>query len=447
MVKGPREGESIEYRVGSTIKVGRIVRGNNLPIKDAGISTKHLSIGSESGKWVLQDLDSSNGTFLNGTQLSPNTSFDLHDGDTIKIGEYTIISVRINGCDESQLRKNPRRGVRGKGRTMESVSVNQVQRDDVAEEKSGLEAENRKVVDERESIVVGRRKGRPPKARVLRSDATEDTYEVSKLDEGLGSNAEQSEVVGLMEEKPVPKETKRPTRSRKNNESVVSGSALGKIPENSGIEEGMKVEGRKTRGGLRRRKNLPQEPTGCAPDEVTEQRNLGNSNFIDLEEAESVKGLNLEEIVGAECVKGLDLEQRNLRNSDCNDIKEAEPQAECVKGLNFGEGDHEEAAENEVGVEVGGNEDTNVDACGLKDGSGKTENKSDSGSKETSGEVWEMLEKMTLGEWFDYLEVNLPKQIIEATEEMIMGMKQQAERVREYVIQQKNDKKGNIPEC
>ncbi|KAF3456849.1 hypothetical protein FNV43_RR01503 [Rhamnella rubrinervis] len=434
MVKGPREGESIEYRVGSTIKVGRVVRGNNLPIKDAGISTKHLSISSESGKWVLRDLDSSNGTVLNRTQLPPNTPFDLHDGDNIKIGEYTIISVGINVCDESQLRKNPRRGVRGKGRTVESISVNQVRRGDIAvesEEKSGLEAENRKVIDEREAVVVGRRKGRPPKATVLRSDAAEKTCEVPKLDEGLGS--EQSEVVELMEEKSVPKVTKRQTRSMKNKERVMSGSALGQILENSGIEEGMKVEGRKTRGGLRSRKNLPQEPTGCAPDEVSEQRNLGNSNFIDREDVE--------------CVKGMGLEQTNLGNSDYNDIEEAEPQAECVKELSVGEGDHEEAAENKVGVEVGGNEDGNIDACGVKDGSGKRENGSDSGCKESSGEVWEMLKKMTLGEWFDYLQVNLPKQIVEATEEMIMSMKQQAERVREYVIQQKNDEKDNIPEC
>ncbi|KAF2313946.1 hypothetical protein GH714_020777 [Hevea brasiliensis] len=85
MVQGPREGETLEFRPGSTIRIGRVVRGNNLPVKDAGISSKHLLIGSESGKWIVQDLDSSNGTTLNSSKLPPFQSFDLRDGDSLKL--------------------------------------------------------------------------------------------------------------------------------------------------------------------------------------------------------------------------------------------------------------------------------------------------------------------------------------------------------------------------
>jgi pSer/pThr/pTyr-binding forkhead associated (FHA) protein len=110
---GPREGETLEFRPGSTVRIGRVVRGNNVTIKDAGISSKHLVIVSESGKWSLQDLNSSNGTTLNSTVLSPYKSFDLRDGDTFKLEELTSILVQINVHEEtSQLRRNPRRRVR-----------------------------------------------------------------------------------------------------------------------------------------------------------------------------------------------------------------------------------------------------------------------------------------------------------------------------------------------
>jgi histidinol dehydrogenase len=66
----------------------------------------------------------------------------------------------------------------------------------------------------------------------------------------------------------------------------------------------------------------------------------------------------------------------------------------------------------------------------------KVGNRADSGVKEEGLD----LEKMKLGEWFDYMEVHLPKQIINATEEMIEGMRQKAERVREYMVEQRNDK-------
>ncbi|CAJ1941980.1 unnamed protein product [Sphenostylis stenocarpa] len=86
----PRQGEILDFKPGSAVQIGRIVKGNTLPIKDPDISSKHLSILNESAKWILRDLDSSNHTALDASQIPPNTPFPLHHDST---GEFTSIHV------------------------------------------------------------------------------------------------------------------------------------------------------------------------------------------------------------------------------------------------------------------------------------------------------------------------------------------------------------------
>ncbi|KDO41743.1 hypothetical protein CISIN_1g031684mg [Citrus sinensis] len=67
----------------------------------------------------------------------------------------------------------------------------------------------------------------------------------------------------------------------------------------------------------------------------------------------------------------------------------------------------------------------------------KVEDKVDNGVQEQKVD----LAKMTLGEWFDYVEVYMRKQILNTTEEMIEEMKNKAERVHKYMIEEKKKKK------
>ncbi|KAL0008903.1 hypothetical protein SO802_010405 [Lithocarpus litseifolius] len=313
IVQGPCQGESLEFRPGSRIRIGRIVRGNNLPIKDAGISSNHLSIDSESsssssfgfgsGKWTIRDLDSSNGTLLNGIELQPNTPHDLSDGDSIAIGEFTSILVNFNN-DESRLRRNPRR------RAAEKEPV----------------AENR-----------GRNVG------VLRSEEEAEESEKEKPVRQMSTrrtrsarNVRGSENVEVVEKKLVPVR-QMSTRRTQSAKAVALDSMLENIPENSEAEcAEVEVKGKRRRAGTTRRtRNLGEEPL-----EKVEETNL------------------------------------------------------------------EDAAENVVV-----DDDDDDDEEGFD------------------------LETRTFGEWIDYLEVHLPKQIIDATEEMIEGMKRRAERVCEYMLE------------
>ncbi|CAH8385756.1 unnamed protein product [Eruca vesicaria subsp. sativa] len=114
-VQGPRDGETLQYKPGSTIRIGRVVRGNEIAIKDAGISTKHLRIVSDSENWIIHDLGSSNGTILNSETLDPDTPVTLRHGDVIKLGEYSSIVVNFEieeEEEEAKLPPKPRRNTR-----------------------------------------------------------------------------------------------------------------------------------------------------------------------------------------------------------------------------------------------------------------------------------------------------------------------------------------------
>ncbi|KAI0497872.1 hypothetical protein KFK09_021110 [Dendrobium nobile] len=95
--EGPKKGETFDRRPGSFIRIGRVVRGNTLAIKDARISQKHLIVEfhPEISRWAVTDLGTSNGTTVNGSVISPNAAFTLANGDIIEIGESTLMSVKI----------------------------------------------------------------------------------------------------------------------------------------------------------------------------------------------------------------------------------------------------------------------------------------------------------------------------------------------------------------
>ncbi|KAJ6890505.1 hypothetical protein NC651_024110 [Populus alba x Populus x berolinensis] len=365
MVRGPREGETLEFRPGSTVRIGRVVRGNNFPIKDAGISSKHLAIVSESGKWSLQDLDSSNGTTLNSTTLSPYKSFDLRDGDTIKLGELTSILVQFNVHEEtSQLRRNPSR--RAKESTkVGSVAANRSRRgnEEERENAENLEEENVEKLEVKSEVIVpeNRGRGRPRGAKALEKE----------LDRVVPAEAKRMNL--------------RSTRSRKNEDCVVL--------ENLGVDCG--ELGKKVRGGRGRKKNLQEVPAENVQCDVVDVKENVDLEMNAQEEVKEVA--NEEKVETVEDVHEEITEKETSFGEKCNDT---------AKGNDAKDGDVSEA-------KVSANEN-------LEKG------------KELSD-----LEKMTLEEWFNSMEVDLPKQILEVTEEMVEGMRRKAERVREYMIEQK----------
>jgi len=57
---------------------------------DMGVSRRHALIRREDDLLSVIDLGSGNGTFLNGTRLSPNEPRILRDGDEVRLGKLAL---------------------------------------------------------------------------------------------------------------------------------------------------------------------------------------------------------------------------------------------------------------------------------------------------------------------------------------------------------------------
>ncbi|XP_062213278.1 spore wall protein 2-like [Phragmites australis] len=96
--KGPRKGQTLQRLDGDVLRVGRVVKGNDLAVGDAGASQRHLDLvflPPPAARWAITDVGSSNGTLLNGAPLVPTVPAPLSHGDRIKIGENTVLAVSI----------------------------------------------------------------------------------------------------------------------------------------------------------------------------------------------------------------------------------------------------------------------------------------------------------------------------------------------------------------
>jgi len=70
------------YLDGVQIRIGRD-RSNDIVIHDRNVSRTHAEIVLEDGYWILNDLGSTNGTFLNDHEV---TQIELRDGDMLTFG-------------------------------------------------------------------------------------------------------------------------------------------------------------------------------------------------------------------------------------------------------------------------------------------------------------------------------------------------------------------------
>jgi two-component system NtrC family sensor kinase len=73
------------------ISVGRS-SNNDIQLNDQFASHNHLRIYRKEGKWYLKDLNSRNGTFVNGEQVTPGKRFEVSEGLSIVVG-MSVLSL------------------------------------------------------------------------------------------------------------------------------------------------------------------------------------------------------------------------------------------------------------------------------------------------------------------------------------------------------------------
>lgn len=86
VTKGPAAGQVFELSRESATSIGRGY-SNDIVLDDASVSSQHCRIRPESTGFVLHDLDSTNGTFVNERRTSRHL---LAEGDVIRLGETAI---------------------------------------------------------------------------------------------------------------------------------------------------------------------------------------------------------------------------------------------------------------------------------------------------------------------------------------------------------------------
>src|SRR3989442_11365820 len=96
---GLDQGSVIEVRAGEEVEIGRAcLAARGIP-QDPHMSARHFAVVYHGGQCRIRDLDSTNGTFVNGARVSEAT---LKDGDRIEVGESTFV-VRLRHDEPPEL--------------------------------------------------------------------------------------------------------------------------------------------------------------------------------------------------------------------------------------------------------------------------------------------------------------------------------------------------------
>lgn len=109
-VAGAKQSDALIHRGQSSAVLGRrsdetaaddnLIDLNRFQAYSLGVSRRHARINYTESGYTIEDLDSSNGTWLNGNRLEPNQPQVLHRGDHIQLGELMMFVYYFHASAE-----------------------------------------------------------------------------------------------------------------------------------------------------------------------------------------------------------------------------------------------------------------------------------------------------------------------------------------------------------
>ncbi|KAL5218750.1 hypothetical protein ABZP36_019434 [Zizania latifolia] len=454
--KGRRGGETRQFRAGAVFRVGRIGTENDLAVRDAGASQRHLSIEflpPPAARWAVSDLGSSNGTILNGVPLVPTVPSPLSDGDIIKIGESTVLAVSIAPDSD------PNPGTSRSTTRHSAAAVVEQEKAPVVTRRGGrknappLEAEKEEAeedavaMEQEKPPAVTRRSGRknaaataaPPEAEkeepeeaavVARRGRRKKAVAPPKSEEHeKGKDEEQEEVAvvtrrgGRRKAAPEADLPPPPPRARSTRAAARRGKAV-----DTGLDEGESEmartgRGRVTKSSARKARIASPEEEDAGGEREGEVaapgEQIGNqpraTAATDGEEEEDKVELAVGEV------------EQNAKASEVEEVPVA--RRGRAQRAPKGRANAQRVASDKEGEEENGGgqveEDDKNEAVG---GGGEEEDEKVEESARRSS-----LETMTLREWFERMSEYLPRMINEAADEAIEALQERHRSIDEYI--------------
>jgi hypothetical protein len=98
LLSGTHAGK--EFRLGETTTLGRDPTCSDIVLDDSTVSRQHAKVKRREGRFVLHDLASTSGTFVQGQVADEWAEVHKHplaDGDLIKLGRVVLSFMQVVG--------------------------------------------------------------------------------------------------------------------------------------------------------------------------------------------------------------------------------------------------------------------------------------------------------------------------------------------------------------